>query len=248
MLEVPALLVGLRHSVAVTWTEWEGCVESVQGLFRLGVKLISLSLLPIFALGGIFCAGGPNPLPESLQWVSPCHTTTHSLLFRSSFLAAIETGLPRPGPRRAARWPSSLLSQFPRASPLLGIGPVQDAAGHSALVAEPSTDWQPDLSRPCGSDLLPITARRTIRKDPEVCAPGPACSSACRSVRLARPRSELPKQPPDRGKRSLLPVPGSRQPRHLQAADVRGQKEALLQDCKREKETEVLVSGSGKIG
>lgn len=64
-----------------------------------------MSLLPIVTLG-------PNPLPESLQWVSPCHTTTHSPLFRSSLLAAIETSLPGPG-----RLPVAVTIQSPFPAP-----------------------------------------------------------------------------------------------------------------------------------
>lgn len=127
------------------------------------------SPLPILAPEGIHCAAGPKPVTESLPWVSrpppppaPRNTTTHSPPFRSSLLAAIETSLPGPGPRRASWWPSSLLSRLPKASPLLGIGPVQDAEGHWALVAEPGTDRQRALPRPCGSDLLLSSARRAL--------------------------------------------------------------------------------------
>lgn len=89
------------------------CFGKVFPLTRFLLRL----RFPSPALGGIHCAAGPNPLPENLQWVSPPphptpsrHTTTHSPPFRSSLLAAIETSLPGPGPRRAA---VAIQSPFP---------------------------------------------------------------------------------------------------------------------------------------
>lgn len=133
----------------------------------------------------------------------PRNTTTHSLPFRSSLLAAIETSLPGPGPRRASWWPSSLLSRLPEASPLLGIGPVQDAEGHWALVAEPGTDRQRALPRPCGSNLLLSTVRRALGATQtsaprNTYEPTPAPATLGRRIRQL---SELPRRPHDRGKR-----------------------------------------------
>lgn len=95
---------------------WVGWVGSAQELFRQGVPVDSLSAaspLPIPRSRRDPLCSRPEPPPgKSAVGVPPPsrHTTTHSPPFRSSLLAAIETSLPGPGPRRAA---VAIQSPFP---------------------------------------------------------------------------------------------------------------------------------------
>lgn len=160
-----------------------------------------MSLLPIVALG-------PNPLPESLQWVSPPLPHNHTLPSLPLLPPGCHSNQParsRPASRRSdhtVSFPCSL-EPTPRSGlvlfrTLLWWGSQAQTGSGFATALWVRSAAHPSLQR--------------RRSDPDVCAPGHSqvCASACHSARLAWPRSELPRRPPDRGKRGWLPALGTR--------------------------------------
>lgn len=159
-----------------------------------------MSLLPIVALG-------PNPLPESLQWVSPLphNHTLPSLPLLPSGCHSNQPARSGPASRRSDHTVSFPCS--PEPTPSSGL-----ALFRTLLRWRSQAQTDSGFATALWVKSAAHHGLQRQRSDPDVCAPGHSrvCASACHSARLGWPRSELPRRPPDRGKRGSLPAPGSR--------------------------------------